>query len=51
MKEAVALQLAALLKQRELTKSEMAVRMKTSRAAVDRVTETRTILSPPTRAP
>ena len=37
MKEAVALQLAALLKQRELTKSEMAVRMKTSRAAVDRL--------------
>ena len=37
MKQALALQLADLLKKNELTKSEMAVRMKTSRAAVDRL--------------
>lgn len=37
MKQALALQLAALLKTQEITKSEMAARMKTSRAAVDRL--------------
>ena len=37
MKQVLALQLADLLKENELTKSEMAVRMKTSRAAVDRL--------------
>ena len=37
MKQALALQLARLLKEKELTKAEMAVRMKTSRAAVDRL--------------
>lgn len=37
MKQALALQLARLLKEQELTKAEMAVRMKTSRAAVDRL--------------
>lgn len=37
MKQALALQLAQLLKESELTKTEMAVRMKTSRAAVDRL--------------
>ena len=37
MKQALALQLAQLLKESELTKAEMAVRMKTSRAAVDRL--------------
>ncbi len=37
MKQALALQLARLLKESELTKTEMAVRMKTSRAAVDRL--------------
>jgi len=37
MKQALALQLAALLKTQEMTKSEMAARMKTSRAAVDRL--------------
>ena len=37
MKQAVALQLAKLLKQSELTKSQMAIRMKTSRSAVDRL--------------
>jgi len=37
MKQALALQLAKLLKENELTKAEMAVRMKTSRAAVDRL--------------
>ncbi len=37
MKQALALQLAKLLKEQELTKAEMAVRMKTSRAAVDRL--------------
>ena len=37
MKQALAWQLSALLKQQELTKAEMATRMKTSRAAVDRL--------------
>lgn len=37
MKQALALQLARLLNEQELTKAEMAVRMKTSRAAVDRL--------------
>ncbi len=37
MKQALALQLARLIKERELTKADMAVRMKTSRAAVDRL--------------
>ena len=37
MKQALAFQLAALLKEHELTKAEMAARMKTSRAAVDRL--------------
>ena len=37
MKQALALQLAKLPKEQELTKAEMAVRMKTSRAAVDRL--------------
>src|SRR5437870_3142312 len=37
MKQALALQLAELLKKNELTKVEMAARMKTSRAAVDRL--------------
>ena len=37
MKQALALQLAELLKKNELTKAEMAARMKTSRAAVDRL--------------
>ena len=37
LKQDLALQLAALLKKNELTKSEMAARMKTSRAAVDRL--------------
>ena len=37
MKQALALQLSRLLKEKELTKAEMAVRMKTSRAAVDRL--------------
>ena len=37
MKQALALQLARLLKENELTKAEMAARMKTSRAAVDRL--------------
>jgi len=37
LKQALSLQLAALLKENELTKSEMAVRMNTSRAAVDRL--------------
>jgi antitoxin HicB len=36
-KRALALQLRRLLDQRELSKSEMAARMKTSRAAVDRL--------------
>lgn len=37
MKQALALQLARLLKEKGLTKAQMAVRMKTSRAAVDRL--------------
>ena len=37
MKQALTLQLARLLKENALTKSEMAARMKTSRAAVDRL--------------
>lgn len=37
LKQAVSLQLGRLLREKELTKSEMAVRMKTSRAAVDRL--------------
>ena len=37
MKQALALQMAKLLKEQHLTKSEMAARMKTSRAAVDRL--------------
>jgi antitoxin HicB len=37
LKQAVSLQLGRLLKEKELTKAEMAVRMKTSRAAVDRL--------------
>jgi len=37
LKRAVSLQLERLLKQKTLTKAEMAVRMKTSRAAVDRL--------------
>jgi len=37
LKQAVSLQLERLLKQQTLTKAEMAVRMKTSRAAVDRL--------------
>ncbi|MBI3881542.1 MAG: XRE family transcriptional regulator [Verrucomicrobia bacterium] len=37
MKQALALQLERLLKEKELTKAEMASRMKTSRAAVDRL--------------
>lgn len=37
MKKAVALQLEKLLAKKEMTKSEMAARMKTSRAAVDRL--------------
>lgn len=37
MKQVLALQLADLLKKNMLTKSEMAARMKTSRAAVDRL--------------
>ena len=37
MKQALALQLTELLKKNELTKSEMAARMNTSRAAVDRL--------------
>ena len=36
-KRALALHLRRLLDQREITKSEMAARMKTSRAAVDRL--------------
>ena len=36
-KRALALQLLRLLDQREFTKSQMAARMKTSRAAVDRL--------------
>jgi antitoxin HicB len=37
LKQAVSLQLNRLLKENELTKTEMAVRMKTSRAVVDRL--------------
>lgn len=37
MKQAMSLQFSRLLKERSLTKAEMAVRMKTSRAAVDRL--------------
>lgn len=37
LKQTVSLQLERLLKEKELTKREMAVRMKTSRAAVDRL--------------
>ena len=37
MKQALSLQMDQLLKQRELTKTQMAARMKTSRAAVDRL--------------
>ena len=37
LKQAVSLQLDRLLKERELTKTQMAARMKTSRAAVDRL--------------
>jgi len=37
MKQALALQLERLLAEKDLTKAEMAVRMKTSRAAVDRL--------------
>ncbi|MGD0745240.1 MAG: XRE family transcriptional regulator [Verrucomicrobiota bacterium] len=37
LKQAVSLQLERLLRKQTLTKAEMAVRMKTSRAAVDRL--------------
>ena len=37
LKQAVSLQLNHLLKENELTKTEMAARMKTSRAVVDRL--------------
>jgi len=37
LKQAVSLQLDHLLKEQELTKTQMASRMKTSRAAVDRL--------------
>jgi len=37
MKRALALQLEKLLERNELTKKEMAARMRTSRAAVDRL--------------
>jgi hypothetical protein len=37
LKQAVSLQLGRLLKEKTLTKGEMAARMKTSRAAVDRL--------------
>jgi len=37
LKQAICLQLERLLKEKALTKSEMASRMKTSRAAVDRL--------------
>jgi predicted DNA-binding protein (UPF0251 family) len=36
LKQALSLQLDRLLKEKELTKTQMAARMKTSRAAVDR---------------
>jgi predicted XRE-type DNA-binding protein len=37
LKQALSLQLDRLLKEKELTKTQMATRMKTSRAAVDRL--------------
>ena len=37
LKQAVSLQLGRLLREKELTKAEMAARMRTSRAAVDRL--------------
>jgi antitoxin HicB len=37
LKQAVSLQLDHLLKEKEITKTQMAARMKTSRAAVDRL--------------
>jgi antitoxin HicB len=37
LKQAVSLQLGRLLKEQDLSKAEMAARMKTSRAAVDRL--------------
>ena len=37
LKQALSLQLGRLLKEEELTKTQMAARMKTSRAAVDRL--------------
>jgi DNA-binding Xre family transcriptional regulator len=37
LKQVISLQLGRLLKEKELTKAEMAARMKTSRAAVDRL--------------
>jgi DNA-binding Xre family transcriptional regulator len=37
LKQALSLQLDRLLKEQELTKTQMAARMKTSRAAVDRL--------------
>ena len=37
IKQALALQLEALIEKHDLTKAEMAARMKTSRAAVDRL--------------
>ena len=37
LKQAVSQQLGRLLKEKDFTKAEMAVRMKTSRAAVDRL--------------
>ena len=37
LKQAVSIQLDRLLKEKELTKTQMAARMKTSRAAVDRL--------------
>lgn len=37
MKQAMSLQISRLLKESSLTKAEMAARMKTSRAAVDRL--------------
>jgi antitoxin HicB len=40
MKKALALQLEKLIAKNEITKSEMAARMKTSRAAVDRLLDT-----------
>jgi|SRR3954466_15384368 predicted XRE-type DNA-binding protein len=37
MKQSIALQLTRLIKKNDLTKAEMAARMKTSRAALDRL--------------